>query len=252
MLEGSNMILASSCVKAGVPQSRAYIVACKLPDIARLSSYHDISGFLSGDLRLFQHVSRASVKALKQNGVIKENIINIYINTWKKFFLYRRTQAFGRNGKHTPSNEKKITELLFHTVNTGRILNITTGSDQFDNEGRKKILNVFTSFLYSRFAFRCVLSTHLHVSSRVLCSVFKTRSLNFFNPNRSIRGTWEFICSCRRNLQSKPRRLIKVGAGEKKIQTWTQKSVLAARDVTLMRWPDGRKYLEKQKREKQK
>lgn len=137
MLEGSNRILASSCVKAGLPQSRAYIAACKRPHIARLSSYHDISGFLLGDLRLFQHVPRASVKALKQNGVIKENIINIPQTDWKTFSYIEEPKHLAEMG-NIPPLMKKITELLFHAVSTGRVLNITTDSDQFDNEGRKK------------------------------------------------------------------------------------------------------------------
>lgn len=113
MLEGSNMILASSCVKAGVPQSRAYIAACKLPDIARLSSYHDISGFLSGDLRLFQHVSRASAKALKQNGVIKENITNIPQIHGKSFSYTEEPKHSAEMGNIPPLMQKKLQNSFF-------------------------------------------------------------------------------------------------------------------------------------------
>jgi len=100
VLEGSNMILASTCVKAGLPWNRAYIVACKLSDFARPSLYHDISGFVLGDLRLFQHVSRASAKALKQNEVIKKNIRNIPQVCRKIFLIYKIPSIWG-NGKET-------------------------------------------------------------------------------------------------------------------------------------------------------
>lgn len=46
---------------------------------------------------------------------------------------------------------------------------------------------------------------------------------------------------------------MELGKGKKKkkeTQAWTQESVLAARDVMLMRWPERRKYL--QRREKNK
>lgn len=68
------MTWASICVKTGLPQKKAYIVACKFSDIARPGLSHDISDFLSGDLRLFQHVSRTTAKTLKQIGVTKKNI----------------------------------------------------------------------------------------------------------------------------------------------------------------------------------
>lgn len=68
------MIWASICVKGALTLKKAYIVACKLSDIARPGFYHDISDFLLGDLTLFQHVSRTAAKTLKQIEAAKKNI----------------------------------------------------------------------------------------------------------------------------------------------------------------------------------
>lgn len=58
-------------------------------------------------------------------------------------YIHENNSIWGKMGKkHTPSNEK-ITK-LFNSVNTGRSLNITTGSEQLVNEGRKKKKNLFT------------------------------------------------------------------------------------------------------------
>lgn len=87
VLEYGNMIWASIRVKTGLPQKKAYIVACKLSDIARPGLYHDISDFLSGDLTLLQHVSRTSAKTLKQIGVTKKNI-RIIPQVCEETFVY--------------------------------------------------------------------------------------------------------------------------------------------------------------------
>lgn len=85
------------------------------------------------------NVSRVSAKSLNENEVTK--ILEIFPkNVGKLLYIYTRTRGFegsGRGKKHTLSNEK-LYRTHFYSVNTRRNLTITTVSEQFVNEGRKK------------------------------------------------------------------------------------------------------------------
>lgn len=70
----------------------------------------------------------------------KEKILAVFPKyVGELFYIYIRTRAFGEKWEtNIPRLMKKSTELLFHSVNTWRNLNITAGSELFVNEGRKK------------------------------------------------------------------------------------------------------------------
>lgn len=99
VLEHSNMIWASTCVKTALAQKKGYIVACKLSDISRPGLYHDISDFLLGNLRLFPQVSRTSAKTLKQIEVTKKNILIIPQVCEESLFIYKNQNIWRKIGK---------------------------------------------------------------------------------------------------------------------------------------------------------
>jgi len=99
-----------------------------------------------------------------------------------------------------------------------------------------------------------MLITRLHVSSRGLCLIFKTRSLGFLIQIKASEIHKGLFAVADEIFRESPGGLLKLEPGKgkekKETQTWTQKSVLAARDVTLVRWPKRRKYLERTEKNK--
>lgn len=81
-------------------------------------------------------------------------------------------------------------------------------------KARKMLKNVFI-FLYGRFEPRYLLVIYLHVSSKVLCSKLKTRSLGFLIQMEASEIQTGLFTVADEISKERPRRLIKVVAGKK-------------------------------------
>lgn len=140
---------------------------------------------------------------------------------------------------------KMFTEHLFNSVNTGRNINIATGSEQFVNEGRKNVKNLFNFSVFQVWVQVCV-EYPSPKSFRSSSFSLKNKVTWFLISVRVHKGLFAVTDEIFKEIPGGLWKL-ELGKGEKEKEThaWTQESVLATRDVMFMRWPKRRKYLER-------